>query len=200
MIGRGILGAAIGIVFVLFIQTALVRAARRMATGRRVVVFMDPIVTTEDEKYSLSRFQMYLWTGLVLDAFVAVALARLEFPDIPQNLYLLMGINFAAAVTSTAIYTVKPAQPPATPATAMPAPGPQPNFVADIFFESGDKASIDLPRTQMFLWTIIIALGFVVLTINRFVVGNPILPDVPTGVLVLMGISQGAYLGSKAAQ
>jgi hypothetical protein len=51
MIGRGILGAAIGIMFVLFIQTGLVRAAMRKAAGKRVVGFMDPIVTTEDEKY-----------------------------------------------------------------------------------------------------------------------------------------------------
>jgi len=161
---------------------------------------MDLIVTTEDEKYSLSRFQMYLWTVLVLGAFVAVALAKPEFPDIPQNLYILMGINLAAAVTSTAINTVKTGTPPATPTTTVPAPGAQPNFVADIFFESGGKASVDLPRTQMFVWTIIIAIGFIMLTINRLGAGNPILPDVPTGVLVLMGISHGAYLGSKAAQ
>lgn len=200
MIERGLIGAAIGIVFILFIQTALVRAARRKTVGRRDVGFMDIIVTAEDEKYSLSRFQMYLWTVLILVAFIAAALAKLDLPNIPSNLYILMGINLAAAVGSTAIHTAKTAKPPATPTTTAPASGGKPNFVADVFFESGGKASVDLPRTQMFVWTIIIAVSFIVLSINEFRIGNPILPDVPTGVLALMGISHGAYLGSKAAE
>lgn len=200
MIERGLLGAAMGIVFILLIQTALVRAARRKTAGRRRVAFMDIIVTAEDEKYSLSRFQMYLWTVLILVAFVAVALAKLELPDIPSNLYILMGINLAAAVGSTAIHTAKTAEPQAMSTTTAPVPEGKPDFVADIFFESGGKASVDLPRTQMFVWTIIIAVGFIVLSINEFGAGKPILPDVPTGVLALMGISHGAYLGSKAAE
>ena len=197
MIERGFLGAAIGIVFVLGIQTGLVRAARKIASNRRVVGFMDPIVTTEDEKYSLSRFQMYLWTVLVLIGFSAVAFAKLEFPNIPQNLYILMGINLAAAVTSTAIHTVK-TQPISTSVSTMPALNSLPNFVSDIFFESGNKASVDLPRTQIFLWTIVIAIIFVSMVINGFVVSSPSLPDVPSGLLALMGISNGAYLGAKA--
>lgn len=187
----GILGALVGFVLVIGLQSYLVRSARSRAKEKgtnRDIKFMDLIITSEDDRYSLSRFQMYIWTVFVIIGFAAVLLANLKIPEIPEALYLLMGVNLAAAVTSTGITTWK--------GEVRKKPEGKPDFVKDIFFETED--SLDLPRTQMFAWTIISILSFIFMIIKTFADGKPSLPDIPLGMVALMGISHGAYLGTKA--
>ena len=186
------MGALIAFVFLLALQTYLVKSARRRAAKtheRRNVRFWDLIITSEDENYSLSRLQMYLWTVVVVIGFAAVFLSNLKFPKIYDNLYLLMGVNLAASVTSTAIFYGKK--------NGVKMPPDQPDFVKDIFFES-KKISLDLPRTQMFVWTIVSLCFFAIKLIQSFKGGNPALPDIPFGLVVLMGVSHGAYIATKA--
>ena len=54
---------------------------------------------------------------------------------------------------------------------------------------------IDVTRFQMLLFTLITA-AFVLMN----VVTTYVIPDIPTGFLTLMGISNGVYLGAKVAQ
>lgn len=186
----GFLGAFFVFIFLLALQTYLVKSAKRHAartSEKRNVKFWDLIITSEDENYSLSRLQMYLWTVVVAISFGAVFLYSLGFPEIPQNLYLLMGVNLASSVTSTAIAA----------GNGVRMPVDRPDFVKDIFFES-NKISLDLPRTQMFVWTIILLCFFAIKLIQSFLNRTPALPDIPTGLLVLMGVSHGAYLGTKS--
>jgi hypothetical protein len=188
---RGFLGALIAFVLLIALQSYLVKSARRRAaetTKKRVAKFMDLIITSEDERYSLSRLQMYLWTFFVIIGFLAVFLSILKIPEIPQNLCLLMGVNLAASVTSTAITTWR---------REKKHKG-QPDFVKDIFFENED--SLDLPRTQMFAWTIVSLLVFVIMLIKTCIDGKPSLPDIPIGLVAVMGLSHGAYLGVKKQQ
>jgi len=185
----GFLGALIAFLLLLALQAYLIKSARKRAAGTRDVRFWDLIITSEDENYSLSRLQMYLWTVVVVIGFVAVFLSTRDWPTIQQNLYLLMGINLAASVTSTGVFFAK--------RNEVKMPPDQPDFVRDIFFES-KKISLDLPRTQMFVWTIVSLCFFVIKLIQSFVVGAPDLPDIPPGLVVLMGVSHGAYIGAKA--
>ena len=186
---RGFWGALIVFLFLLALQTYLFKSAKRRAAGTRDVKFWDLIITSEDENYSISRFQMYLWTVVVVIGFAAVFLSTFGYPDIPQNLYLLMGVNLTASVTSTAIAA----------RNGVKMPVDQPNFVKDIFFES-KKISLDLPRTQMFVWTIVSLCYFAIKLIQSFINRTPSLPDIPSGLVVLMGVSHGAYLGTKATE
>jgi hypothetical protein len=187
---RGFLGALIVFVFLLALQTYLFKSAKRRAAGTRDVKFWDLIITSEDENYSISRFQMYLWTVVVVIGFAAVFVSTFGYPEIPQNLYLLMGVNLAASVTSTGVFFAK---------NGVKITPDSPDFVKDIFFES-KKISLDLPRTQMFVWTIVSLCYFAIRLIQSFVNGTPSLPDIPTGLVVLMGVSHGAYLGTKATE
>jgi hypothetical protein len=54
---------------------------------------------------------------------------------------------------------------------------------------------IDVARFQMLLFTLITA-AFVLMN----VVTTYVIPEIPTGFLTLMGISNGVYLGAKVAQ
>lgn len=191
---RGLLGGFFALIFLMALQSGLVATARRYAakSSKRIIGFMDLIITREDEKYSISRLQFYLWTAFVMIGFCAVFMATYKIPDIPQNLYLLMGVNLSAAVVSTAITLGK--EKGKVPVNN----GGTPGFVKDIFFEGED--SLDLARTQMFVWTIISLLAFSVMLYRTFRDGMPALPDIPIGLVVLMGLSQGSYLGAKAVK
>ena len=189
----GSISGAVGAFLILFIfQLLLVHEARKRAQKPdkpNKVKLMDLIVTSEDGCYSISRLQMYLWTFAVVIGFGAVFMCGYKYtiPDIPGTLYMLMGVNLAATVTSTAINTVRNKKVSKV----------EPDFWRDIFFESED--SLDLPRTQMFVWTIISLCVFFFLLYQKLAANNPSLPDIPTGLIVLMGLSHGAYLGTKAA-
>jgi len=189
---RGILGALIAFIFLFGLQSYIVGVVRRVALqekSSRKIKFWDLIITREDNRYSLSRLQLYLWTIFVVMGYVAVCVAQYNFPDIPTNLTLLIGVNAAASVAATGIFFNKK--------DSIRDSNNNPRLARDIFLESDD--SLDLPRTQMFVWTIVSLGAFTILLVKTFVDGEPALPDVPIGLVALMGLSHGAYLGTKAA-
>ena len=65
---------------------------------------------------------------------------------------------------------------------------------ADLLVDDDNGTEINVTRLQMFLFTVIAA-GFVAL--NLFY--NEQIPAIPTGILTLMGLSNGVYLGAKFA-
>ena len=206
----GLWGALVMAGFLLIAQTALFRMAvklDRRSGDRRHPTFFDLVVTREDNRYSISRLQVYLWTVAAVISYAAVATATHRFVAVPQNLALLLGVNLGAAVSSTAIYT---AQESKRQASGAPAERPGraervPSFARDIFFESDQPTSLDLPRTQMFLWTVVTLATYAIIMVWTFPAiaapanGSPSLPDIPLGMVGLMGISQITYLGAKAA-
>ncbi len=191
---RGAFGAFLALLFIVGLQAWLVKRAKQQAQAQKVqrtVSFWDLIITSEDEKYSLSRFQLYLWFVVIFVSYAGVSFAVGKLLELSEGLDVLLGINVGAAVASSAIATkVKGLSPKSDQAA--------PNFVADMFFEA--PGSLDLPRTQMFAWTIIIALGYVMVLVESFIEGKPTLPNVPMSLAALMGISHGAYLGAKAVK
>ena len=188
---RAFWGATITILLLFAFQALLVHLARK-GFPKRTVSFWDVIVTTEDEKYSLSRFQFYLWFVVILISYGAISFAKGQLANITEGLYLLMGVNTASAVASTAITFTK----------GTFRPGRSPNFFTDLFLDT--KNSIDLPRTQMFVWTIVLGVGYVLWVIRLIhEATDPVkltFPELENGLVVLMGISHSAYLGAKAVE
>ena len=192
-IQSGIMGGGLAFLFLAILQSALVSKATQIAQRggtRQMGGFWEIIVTSDDGRYSLSRFQAYIWFVSGIVCWAAVSFASKGFASIPQGLYLLMGLHAAVAVTSTAI-----ALRSSSTITVSPEP---PMFVQDIFFET--NGNLDLPRTQMFAWTVLILLGYVMLVVRSFVIGHSQLPDIPVGLVALMGTSHAMYLGTKAAR
>jgi len=54
---------------------------------------------------------------------------------------------------------------------------------------------IDVARFQMLLFTLITAMFVLLSVLTTYAI-----PEIPTGFLTLMGISNGVYLGAKVAQ
>jgi len=64
-----------------------------------------------------------------------------------------------------------------------------------------NKGNLDLSKVQMLIWTVVALTAYVVQMIHglrQFDYMNPALPNVSETLVVLMGVSQGAYLGRKA--
>ncbi len=137
-------------------------------------------VPEEGKSYSLAYLQMLLWFILVMSGYLFVWLVRNELPSIPTNLLTLMGIGTATAVGKRMI--------PGSNTTANE------NMHAKSMMEQllSQAQNLSVHRFQMLASTAVIAVIYVVLLVQQ-----RSFPDLDSTLLVLMGISNGTYLGFK---
>ena len=152
---------------------------------------------------SLARFQFLLWTFILMFAVLSVYFIRLfmgtpQLPnDLPTNLLILTGISVAVPFVSNPISTIKYGG--TKPASGTLKEGDR-RRLATMLMEN-EKPTVS--RFQMFAWTIIsiiIYLGFFFSTTTFLLddVNALSVPDIPQIFVVLMGLSQTAYVGNKA--
>jgi hypothetical protein len=168
--------------------------------------FLLAIIATKSGTASLSQFQVLLWTFVVGASAVYVILLSGNLIDISGDVLTLLGITgvtllgaqLPAAQATPAVANAGVAAVLAGAAPGVPAPALVPNPPAahprwsDLVVTSDGSGQIDVTRVQMFFFTVVSAL-FVLLK----VFGNYAIPDLPSGYLVLMGISNGVYLANK---
>jgi len=141
--------------------------------------------------YSLSRAQMLLWTFNVLLAFLLIWLKRGQFNQVLSDGSLaLLGISTGTAFGGSMIDKNQP------PVEGQDKVGPSKGFWRDIL---SDANGINLHRFQLVLWTVALSVVFWTMTLK--ILSSPqaavALPDFDSKLLILMGISGGAYLGLK---
>ena len=158
-----------------------------------------------DKRLSTSKFQFLLWTAVAVFSYVAVYTARAQhgiwgpIQEIPAQLLALMGISTGAMIASKAISVNHANNGGAGMATA------DKSRVSDLIQD--DSGAPDLSKLQMVAWTLISIAVYLALLVHEIdsptgKVGDAVkmvarLPDVDPSLLVLMGVSQGAYLGKK---
>lgn len=165
-----------------------------VATGRRINPFA--LAFGFDKNYSASLLQLLIFTYLTVFSYVAVYVARLgaglsALPDIPLNLFLLMGLSVSSATASKGIVVSYVEE------GKLPAASDDKSGVVE------DKSGrVALTKVQMLIWTFIAA-GIYLVTVLDFIKSNGYvsstiaLPDVDGALVVLIGASQGAYIGGK---
>jgi hypothetical protein len=169
------------------------RAAGYRPLHKRYTTFAYLFIDPPSNTYSLSRFQLILWTGAAILAFAYVGVSqsliqgKLELPAIPEGLMPLLGLSIgttALAVGATERHGSKGAGPP----------DPE---LGDFITSGGVLAP---ERMQFFLWTILGVLGFVGATLAQdpATIINP--PKIPESFLPLMGVSSLGYLAGKVAR
>jgi hypothetical protein len=159
------------------------------------------IIRGEDWYPSLSLFQFFLWTVVILFSFIFITFIRLEHDLLPSisglsspSILALMGISVASPLVSGALSSIK-----YTTTSTFDPPDPLPGL--GTMLEEGGKPSFT--RFQMFAWTFISIIAFfgsmyVMITNNLNSVSQLVLPNVDPILLALMGLSQAAYIGGKA--
>jgi hypothetical protein len=134
-----------------------------------------------DGTYSLSNVQVLLWTLLVIFALCFVWVGSGQLLAISQGILVLLGISGGSSVLARAIGKSE--------ATTAAARAP---VMADLF--RNKEGHFDLLRFQM--------LGFTLFTWFYSLVSvlrSEGLPEIPSDLYLLMGISNAAYIGGKIA-
>jgi len=173
-----IVGGFVGFIFAIaFITIGLKRFARGV-----------------DGNLSLSNVQVILWTGVIAGTYIAMAILKQGFlADINSNLLELMGISAGSIVAATSIRTV---QQPKIPARASNVPPPR---TGGLLAQEKKPDELSIAKLQMFMWTIVTLTIYVIVVASYLANNRPELPDIGSGLLVLMGISHSAYIGNKVA-
>jgi Bacterial Ig domain len=203
-------GISLGIVFGIFVIVYFV--IRKIRFSGKIKPRFRDIIRDENWYPSLAIFQFLLWTGIVLFAYLGIAITRLfsgavPLPDIPGTLILVMGISAAVPLTGAVVSNFQYAgATPTSVESTKEVPLDQirnrlPGFKT-MLMENG---KVTLPRFQMFAWTwigIIAYLGLLILEVNGKLGSfeNLSVPPLPYLFVSLMGLSQVTYLTAKSVR
>jgi hypothetical protein len=155
-----------------------------------------------DGKPSTSKFQLFLWTTVVLYVYITIT-ARYVFRGagieidppcgtLPTNILTVLGFSGATAAVAKGI-TVGYLN-----AGRLHKP---PAGTGDVF--TADDGGPDLNKLQITAWTCVAIVVYLIQfarvfkTIPKHGAPGCDVPDIDTTLMVLMGLSQGAYLGKK---
>jgi hypothetical protein len=210
-----------------------------LVLGHAVVERPLGVLIDEQNLMSLSRFQMAVWTVVVISSYFAYALMRMKSAGftaidlkssadpldvtIDPHLLFLMGISATSFVASPFILGTKKDQTPdpvAVVKTALVAGESLEEVemnrqgtlyantsmidarVTDMFQgdEVGNTMHLDMAKVQMFFFTVIAALAYLILVFRNLRTPGQDLSSLPTlsdGVVYAVGISHAGYLASK---
>ena len=165
---------------------------RKLKRGQGVFTLF--LLDADTNSFSLSKFQVFSWLTIIVFAYVYVLFCRItiqgvvtEWPPFPGTLAGMFGLSLGAMVASSAVTETK---------GNKGAGAQQPSF-AD-FFSSGGVVAAD--RFQFFLWTLVGFFGYLSLLWFSDPTSISAVPTVPEGLLYLMGVSAGGYIGGKLAR
>jgi hypothetical protein len=188
-----IFAVAVLAILAIFIYLLAKRAAQTQTAGSGLNAISVLLLDPETDTYSLSKFQVLVWTGIFIFSYVYLALCRtlvqwtFDWPPVPKNLPELLGLSAGAGVVAAGISSFK---------GTKGAGGIRPSAVD--FITTGGIVAAE--RFQFFIWTLVGGLTFlyIVLRINPATLQE--LPAIPDTFLYLMGFSSVAYLGGKLAR
>ena len=156
------------------------------------------LVEGHDERTSISKTQWFIWTAVIAFSYVTIFTARALSGDfsaiegVPYNLWVVMGFStgtMIAAKGATGSYVAKGKIMKSQSTGAKPG-----DLVTD------DSGYPDLSKVQLLTWTFIAVGIYIASVVHEVGQGtSATIPDISSTLMVLMGLSQGAYLGKKLA-
>ena len=162
----------------------------RGPSGRKRNPLAAFLLDEQTSSYSLSRFQLLVWTTVIVFGYVYLYLSKQlvqavpGLPPIPDGLPALLGLSVGTAVLAVG----------ATLARGSKGAGPIEPGPADLISVGGVIAP---ERVQFLIWTLVAAAGFLGIVLDSEPTTISVLPEVPASMLYLMGVSSAGYLGGK---
>ena len=150
------------------------------------------LLRTADGRMSVSLTQAFLWTLAVGVSVLMYGISRLEVPDIPVSLWILMGMSAATGVMGH--YQADSANEERISRDPKAKSGREaPSLKQLVMVKLPDGTDDpDLSKAQLLFWTVITLTIFLM---KSYTAGT--LWDVPESLLVLMGISQMGYVSRQ---
>jgi hypothetical protein len=179
-------------VVALLVWLGMDRIARyRHIQGRNLLL---RVISTRDGYASLSQLQIVLWTAVVGMSAIYVMTLSGNLISISDGTLVLLGIASATALAARIPGSAQSGsvQPVSDPPVATQANPVTPEW-SDLVVPNRTTQEIDVTRLQMLAFTLITA-AFVLVK----VVVDYEIPTIPTNFLVLMGISNGVYVGGRS--
>jgi len=164
------------------------------------------IFTGDDHRPSTSQFQFFLWTIIVIFAYVSLFTAQLltsngliDLSNIPQNVLIALGLSITTVVGAKAITVSKIDSNDTAKVDAQQVDDPQATSLKHLVTD--DAGDLDLSKAQILGWTTVAAVVYVthvLQVITMAVAGQKVaFPDIDTALMVMMGLGHGTYLGNK---
>jgi IPT/TIG domain-containing protein len=158
-----------------------------------------------DGALSTSKFQWFVWLGVVLFAYVVLWTLRAQsgdysaISDIPANVMTVLGLSAATAVAAKGITVgyLDAGKINKSDAGKINSSADGGGAQGGLFTD--DSGFPELAKIQLMGFTLI-AVGIFVATLVHQLMGKAVtttLPDIDSSLLVLMGLSQGGYVGKK---
>jgi hypothetical protein len=160
-------------------------ARHRRLRGRNLLL---RVISTEDGYASLSQLQIVLWTVVVGMSAIYVMTLSGNLISISDGTLILLGIASATALAARLPGSGPPTRAPLDPS----APPAEPQW-SDLIIPDRSTGEIDVTRLQMLSFTLITAAFVLVKVVTDYEI-----PSIPANFLVLMGISNGVYVGGRS--
>jgi cell division protein FtsL len=167
-------------------------------TGLRRGVFVD-----ERNKLSLSRVQLFLWTTLVLSAYLCAALANAGLGAaeplavaVPEPLWLAMGVSTSSLVAAPLV--LHRAKGKAVDLNKSPSESHWTDLVRAE--ERGFVDVVDLGKLQLLLVTIVLVVAYGVVVAHAYLDDRQVvtsLPRIDDAFVIMLAISHAGYLAKK---
>jgi hypothetical protein len=158
--------------------------------GKRYSPFWSFFIDKQTNSYSLSKFQLFSFFSVFVFGYLYVFLCRwlvqwqFVLPDVPSSFSGILAISAGTTLAAAG----------ATAARGSKGSGPVTPSAAD-FITSGGQVVPE--RFQFFVWTLVACFGFVALLVSQDPATIEKFPSFPEGLLYVMGVSAGGYLGGK---
>lgn len=156
-------------------------------SGGRPLLFL----TGANGRLSLAQTQIALWTVAVGGVVLAYGLIKLDIPDIPDSLLVLMGASLATG--GIGFFKDRHNHQAAVNAGATP-PRPELGDLVRVFRPKDQCLEFSLAKAQMLFWTVLL----LVLFLAKSSLDGEIWA-VPWELVALMGFSQAGFLAPKLA-
>lgn len=143
---------------------------------------MTPLI--KKPSYSLSRTQLFLWTIVVLCCVVGTWIVGGQIMNLNETVLILLGISVSTTAGATMIDSFKREEDD---------PSESEIFLKDIISDS--KGAVNVHRLQAVAWNLVFMVYFIVQVWNQMS-----FPHLDSQWLILMGISNAAYLSLKPSE
>ena len=161
--------------------------------GHRYSPFASFFLDKETDTYSLSKFQMLLFSVTFIFGYLYVFLCswlvqwRFVLPDVPAAFSGILGMSAGTTVIAAGATSAR---------GSKGAGGIRPSF--SDFITTGGQVVPE--RFQYFVWTLVACGGFIALLLSQDPATITGFPDIPQGLLYVMGVSAGGYLAGKVTR
>jgi hypothetical protein len=180
---------ALASIFAAFTMLSIIGHRRLRRAGIRHVDPVIRIIATRDGHASLSRLQMIVWTVVVATSAIYVMALSGELLHVTAGTLALLGISGVVSVGTELHSKLRDA------VAAGPVPPRQPRWSDLVLSKDDQQPAIDITRVQMLYFTLIVAVFLGLRVAMTYVI-----PEIPQGFQILMGLSGVVYMGGKLAR